>query len=303
MNKNKTPVWLKIGRIVLPVLLCLLLIATIASVFLNAIVYEEEVYTTAVCTDSFQDALYSYLRTGMEDECLFYDLPFSILDKGLDGEDIAAVTEEYTKAVYGSLKSGEKKEFPTLSPDPLEREINAYFASGEAEEGLGNSSDSRIIAEEMSKTASAMLYAGVSDTFLDVGHRVFGISILIKFASLMPILIGVTVLFLVLSLLSGIGDFPRQAYRTFGGLTIGASLVFVPVWLLCRYDLPSRLVLGDSPLKLYVNTIFYAITDKMFTVSLWMLVITAILLIASVVWVVLSGKHSVTETASVPSDE
>ena len=69
-----------------------------------------------------------------------------------------------------------------------------------------------------------------------------------------------------------------------------AAVVFVPMWLLRMYDLPSKLVLAHSPLKILFNRFWYTLTDRMFFISLAGVAMAAAALIAAVMYIVWRNK-------------
>lgn len=283
--------FLRIRRVVMTglrgiaaVLLCLSVTVTLITAFVKLTVFDRNEYQAVVEEDGFSAKMATFVRDALESECLFYDLPFTVLDTAVTEEFVHTFSLAYADSLYEALFVGGELTIPEVDPEPYRAAIAAHFETLPKEAQPLDVDADETIAAELAKTASLVLQSGVSDRILQPAHAVINHPLLICLMSNFNVLAGMMVALLILCLLLGVGCIRRQVYAACSALTVGSMLVFVPAWLLQRYDLPAKLVLGASPLRLYVEGILYRFTQQLYQLSAWALVLSAVLLLAAIVW-------------------
>lgn len=267
----------------LSVILAIAVAVTVLLFGLQNVVYNEKLYSDIPEDPAFVEGMTAYVLNDLEAECLFYDLPFDTMKNAVTEEWIRELSQEYTAAVYTALCSGNAAEDLTVDPAPYRAVLDIFFASLPEEERPLDDNAAATLSEELAHSTALVMAGGLSDTILNYGHRfVYGDTLLRRVASYA---VWALIAVVVLALLSVIpwGGWRRRVYATAGSLFIGSALTFVPLWLLQRHGLVDRLVLGESPLKLYVNGILNGMIDGMTAISLWVFVGALVLLAASVV--------------------
>ena len=272
-------------------LLTVLVAVTTLAAGLRLYVYNETVYRNVPNDPAFVQGMKEYVLSGLEDECLFYDLPFDTMKTAITEDLIRSFSREYTAAVYASLCSGEAIAPFTVDASVYRPTLDAFFASLPEEKRPMDSNAAQTLSEELAKSTGAVLSSGLINSALGYGHDfVYGNTPLRRFASLLWWLLAATLATLGVSLILW-GGFKKRVYATAGSVFVGASLTFVPLFMLKQHNLAERLVLGDSPLKLYVKGLLGGVVNGLTTVALWVFAIAAVVLLAAVV-VLLKEKRN-----------
>ncbi len=251
----------------------------------------DTVYERIAQDDSFVEGMKGYILDVVQDECLFYDLPFDSVKQVVTTEWVASLCEQYTETMYDALNSGETVEDFTVDPTPYRQTLETFFASLPAEQRPLDSNTADTVAKELSLSTAHVLQGGVSDKLIDYGHRfVYGNTAMRRVRGLHGWLWVLTAVAAVCCMLPIHTSLKRRAYATAGALLIGSALVYVPLQLLGWHDIPSRWVLGDSPLKLYADGIWNGVIGGMTNTALILFVVCTVLLLASIVFTVLPQK-------------
>lgn len=287
---------LAVGRFVLAAALCAAVAVTLLSFSLQA-VFTHELYGDAAQSDGFVSTLYTEAQEHLASECLFYDLPYDTMSAALPVETVRTVVLERLTAVYDALHTGETLPSATMDPAPFKAAIDSFFETLPFEERPLDPDASQTIADELSKSVALVMSIGIGDTLVKTVHPLFAdTSPLRQFVDTRVwLLLSVAVLAAV-SLIPFKSTLRQRAYGTAGALFIGSALMAAPTWLFVVDDLPSKLAIGDSSLKEYINAILYAVIHRTNGIATTAFVISTVLLLASVGWLVVRKKE--TEVAS-----
>ena len=273
-------------RPVMQTLLSLLLViavpVTVLLFGLKTIVYNEEIYHRIPESETFIDGVLPFVEESLEAECLFYDIPFDTVRTAITDDWLREISREYTKNVYEALCSGEEVAELVVSPAPYRTVLEAYFASLPENERPLDKNVADTLSKEFAAVTASSLSSGLINRVLNYGHDfVYGDTLLRRLSAYAVPSLLITLLLLAVNLIPW-GGFRKRCYAAAGSLFVGSALTFVPLWLLKRYGLASRLALGDSPLKLYVSGIVDGMTNGFFTLSLIVFLCAAALLVLSV---------------------
>lgn len=265
------------------VLLCTFFLVTLLSAFVKFTLFDQSEYRAVVEKEGFSEEMAGFVREALEAECLFYDLPFTILDATVTEEFADQFSRAYAENLHEALFEGSEMKIPPVDSELYRAAIVDYFATLPKEEQPLDNDAAATIADAFSQTASLVLQSGISDRLLQPAGRVLTHPLLVQMESSFSHLVTVTGALLIVGLLLGIGCFRRQCYCLCGALTVGSMLFFVPVWLLWKYDLPEKLVLGESPLRLYVDGILYRFFDELWHLAAVAFIVSAVLLLIAIV--------------------
>ena len=269
---------------------CFLL--TALSFAVRDVVLDRTLYRDVVRRPSVPSRMIEYAREELEAECLFYGLPFDIIDEALNESVAAVYAESYVDAVYDAMFiTGSVAEVP-VDPALFRAPIAALLEP----EGIDAETIDELAAEFAAVTQTSWSF-GVGEQLMEPLHRVCGHPLVSRLSDSAYLLAGAAAALLAVSLLLGRQCIRRRAFMLAGTLTVGSILWFVPIWLLARYDLASRLVLGDTPLKILVDGVLGSIAQRLLTMAAGMLAVSLLLLVAAIAWSVWPTPENAAEEA------
>ena len=268
------------------VLLCLSMALTLAAGSVR-IVLHADWFTQAASTDRFVDTLHQETLDFLQDECLFYGLPFDTLKQAVTRETVQTAAACFFPAVYTDWQTGEDTANIAFDATPLKGAIDRYFATLPLEERPLDATASGTISNEIAQGLSLVLRAGIGGMISKVGKAVYSVGALpyrVAELSIWPAVF--TVILAVVFFLLCQGNRYSRLYHTAGSLFIGTSIIAVPIWLLVWYDLPSKIAVGQSALRVFLEEVLYGafgrvclLTTSTFIVTFGALVTATILLV------------------------
>ncbi len=276
------------------VLLMLSAIVTIVSFCLRYVVLNEATYHDIPKSPGFVEKMTEYVLADLENECDVYagkeagEALYEHLKQAVTSEWVASLSQKYAESMYASLMSGESPQVIDVDPTEYQRAIEAFFMTLPAEERPEDTvATARTMATELADSTATTVQSGLVSKVLPQAHRyLYGNPTVHTLASLFWWCVGASVLLALLNLIWLGSTLRNRAYAVAGALFLGSAVLFVPLWLIQRHDLTERLVLGNSPLKLYVSGLVNSVVDGIATVTMWAAIISFILLLLSVVWAV-----------------
>lgn len=287
MNKIWSHRAKKIGLALLRGVVCTLVLLsfllTVLSFTAKATIGQREGYRRIVRDPAVTQALLNYAWADLEAECLFYGLPTDIIDEALSEEEAAAFSLQYIDAVYEAVFVSGKLVSPTVDAALFRAPIAARLAEEEIED-----KDTVIdqLAAEFAAVTTAVWRLGINQKILTPLHRVLTNVWVVRLMNGGLLLAAITALLLGVGIVTGLRRIRRQVFALSGTLTVGSMILFVPFWLLHRYGLAEKLVLGDSPLRLFVVRWLNAVTAQLSATTMWVLVACAATTLIAAVWVV-----------------
>lgn len=297
---NKT--WKHWGMTLLRGFVCVLVLisflVTMLSFSVKQAVGEREDYRRIARDPALAQELLDYARVDLEAECLFYDLPATIIDEALSLNMAGSFALSYIDAVYDAVFVSGELTYPEVEAARFRTPIAAHLAEEEIE-----NKDAVIdeLAAEFAAVTTAVWRMGLNQQLLTPMHRIVTHKWVVRFLNAGPILAGVTALLVGIGLLIGLRRIRRQTFTMVGTLTVGSMILFVPLWLLHRYGLAEKLVLGDSPLRSFAVRWLDSVTAQLYSFCLWVLIAASLLTVLAAVWVVWPAKENA--AADEPSEE
>ena len=278
---------LSVWHVVGFVLLMLSLAVTVLLFCVRHILLDESVYHAIPDAPGFVEGMTNYVLTDLENECDIYqnsDALYAQLKTAVTADWVRSLSRQYAESVYDSLITGEKPAKIRVDPTVYRNAIDSFFETLPAEEQPEDEDTALGMAEELADSTSTVLQSGLVDKVLPPAHRyIYGNATVQRFSSLFGWAAAATVLLIALNVMWFGSDVRRRLYSTGGALFLGSALVFVPLWLVQRHGIAERLVLGNSPLKLYVSGVVNGLVDGMMSAALWMFVVCTVLLVTAVV--------------------
>lgn len=291
---NKT--WKTWGMPLLRGILCVAVLAsflmTVLSFSVKQAFGEREKYRRIAGDPSLAEELVNYARSDLEAECLFYDLSDDIIDEALSAERATDFSLLYIDAVYDAVFVSGTLNAPAVDADVFREPIAAQLAEEQVEDTVIDE-----LAAEFAAVTTAVWQLGLSEKILAPIHRIVTNQWVVRFLNGGPLLAGITALLLGVGLLLGLRRIRRQVFSLTGTLTVGSMILFVPLWLLHRYGLAEKLVLGDSPLRSFVVRWMDSVTAQLYNFCLWVMMTCSVATILAAVWVVWPKRKRKPEAA------
>lgn len=287
-------------------MLCLLsfglLLAAFAGGVLKFSLFDREFFRWEIANEEYCKKITEFIREDAELDCDIYQMPFSVVEAELGEEKVTEQCRLYIDAFYDALYEGRDKITVEFPREGLYNAVYNYFV-GEGTEASRAADDAEYISVELGKRAEENICALTEQRFISLlSQFVFSVPLLHKIADLFFWAAGLAVVLLVLLLLFGGKTFAVRLYVTGGVIFVASSVVFVPVWLLRMYNVPSKLVLAASPMKSLFESFWYSLEDRMFYISLGGFIISAALLVGAVVFIVCS-KYRRTKAENAETEE
>lgn len=277
-------------------LLCLacfaLLLACFAGGMLRYSLFNRDFYPQSITDDAYCSAITAFIREDIEDDCYVYQLPFSVVEGQVSEQKVAAHCRAYITSLYDALCRGQDD---TAADFPTQGFYDAVYPYliGQGIDGAQAADDAQYLAEEMALRVNenvAVLSGQSIIAFLS--DHLYSAGWLHALADWFWALLAGAAVLLAVQLLFGARRLSARLYMAGGTLFCAAAVVFVPIWLLRIYDLPSRLVLAHSPLKVLFRSFWSTLTDRMFFISLAGLLVAAVALAVAIVYIVWRKKPS-----------
>lgn len=299
---NKT--WKNLGLSLLRGFVCVLVLVsfllTMLSFSVKQAVGEREDYRRIARDPALAQELLDYARVDLEAECLFYDLPDTIIDEALSLDVAGDFALSYIDAVYNAVFISGELTYPEVEAARFRAPIATHLAEEEIE-----NKDAVIdeLAAEFAAVTTAVWRMGLNQQLLTPIHRIVTHKWVVRFLNAGPLLAGVTALLLGVGLLLGLRRIRRQVFTLSGTLTVGSMVLFVPLWMLHRYGLAEKLVLGNSPLRSFVVRWLDSVTAQLYGFTLWVLVACSVVTFLVAVWVVWPTRETPEAIANEHSEE
>ena len=298
--------YFKIPLAFLRVILCILCFALLLVAFVGGVLryslFDRNFYRNNIADETYCKKITEFIREDAELDCNIYQLPFSVVEPQLGYDKISEQCQVYIDAFYDSLYSGESSITVDFPEDGLYSAVYDYFI----EDGIEHeraADDAAYISAELAKRAEENICAITEQKFITfLSEKVFSAEILHKLADVFFWAAGAAAVSIALLLLFGARKFAVRLYVTGGVIFMASSVVFVPVWLLRIYDLPSKLVLAASPLKSLFEGFWYSLVNRMFYISLAGFVISVIALVAAIAYIIYK-KCRTAKTEEKPEEE
>lgn len=262
---------------------------------LNKEFYEEKIINEKYLTD-----VKAYAADDIAEECFYYGIEPQTIISCIDDQKIKDLSTLYIEGLYMFVDGrGEltKVHYPA---DDFYPAVKAHYTD------LGD------VNEEEDRALAQIFASRVDNNINSMTHLTAVVNIFRSPAADLVrrftdgfwnlVLISV-VLFLIFVALSYAKPL-RWAQSSFGLLTVASVFTFIPLWCLKIFDLPSKLVLMDSPLKTLVDQLAYNSIDLAFRFMLiTFLSVTTVFVVLSVALAVTQSKNQLKGTDDDDGDD
>ncbi len=275
-NKNT---FKKVCGIVSVCLFAVCLLGALGSVICAETVCGKAFYKDALCNGDYADKIYSELKTAAEIKTYIYTVPPETADRLFTKEEVAADCEKYAEYLYNSAISGSTDPMPTeIDTDNVRKVLGEYINSGASDVLKPEDVDEYIIPqlqELYNSKINAITVTKVQSAFNKALKPVRFLRN--RFAAIALLCVA----FLMLSLYFGLDNIRKRFYALSGAAFCVSALIFAPLLIIERFDIPSRLPLGNSPLKYLADSLIYSFTGKALTVGGIALTVSFVCLVAA----------------------
>ncbi|MBR7091994.1 MAG: hypothetical protein IKI50_02275 [Clostridia bacterium] len=249
-------------RAVCLVLLTAALAGGIASFLVRTVLLNRDFYLRTAEDPAYCEQLLTYVRDDLEADCDVYRLPFSLVEDRLDTAQIGRQNRQYFNALYDALTAGGQVERTAQPVDGLYDAIERHLL-GEGFPAEQAAEDAAYLSEQIAERVSENVAALAGQKFLSpLSQYLFAAGWASWLYRTFWFWLGSALVLAVCVLLFGAERFAARLYRFSAALFIAASAFFFPALLLRFYDLPGRLPLADSPLKLLIATFWNRILSS-----------------------------------------
>ena len=255
-------------RTVLIVFCTLAAFGAVLSGFFKYTVRDTEKIADKVVDSAFVDTVYGFCLSDLESQCLYLVLPYEDLAKCVDREDIRRLlTVNCSGALSAVLNNGEFVPAPYDSAR-FKGAVDAYLDSYVKEHAVTvTEGTSEKIAAELTDTVSARLSV-VNTKYIDVIRNIKSLSAALGILSsgFIPLLI-VTAVLIVLLIILYRKNIVYSVYYILTACWAGSVMIFVPVILLKLYNLPDKLILSHSTIKVFLANAISVVSDSLTLMS------------------------------------
>lgn len=243
-------------------------VITVLSGILHFRLLNEHFYMEHIVDDEYLDSVKGYAAEDIKQEAVFYGIDAQSLINCIDDDKIKELSIQYIEGLYlffdGTAELPEVyypdedfftviNEHYTALGDINEEEDRkiARVMAGRVENNINSMSNLSIVTSIFKSSL-----AGIVRNFTKSFWLIFGVSIALLF-------------FYGYLVRTSILDWIR---KILGILMLSCVFTFVPILSVKVFDLPSKLIIMDSPLKTLIDSLVYKTVDDTF----WLLLIFSI---------------------------
>ncbi|MBQ9543514.1 MAG: hypothetical protein IJV00_00130 [Clostridia bacterium] len=257
----------------------------------------------------------------------------AVLRSCVDNDTVRSLTAEYLKGIRASLTEGASTPTVSYPADkfiPLTERIKPTVMAEEEEirleeesRGVSPENSTALSEEEVDEALSGLRnrlaeqidvylnsFKSISlvDKKLDLvkyGYEnvfsksavktVLGLSAAIPFAIALAAAVGIWFLSLT-------SDKLKKTYNAIAAIWVGVVLYAVPMLLFSAYDLPGKLLLGNSFFKLLVVALLSGVISRAFILALIPLIVVTAALVALIVLIMINENKKIKVTADGSED-
>lgn len=258
------------------------LIITLISGMLKFSLFDRDFYQNRVTDASCCKEIAVYVREDADANCHVYQLPFSVVEQQFSDEVVTQQCRNYIGALYDALCAGQDKVTVAYPQQGIYDAVYAYLLT-QGTEATQAADDASYISAELADYAAGSINVLMGQRFIPfLSENVYRVPALHSLAEGFWLLVAATAIVSILLLFFGAKTFSKRLYVTAGTWFVAAATVFVPIWLLRRYDLPTHVVLAASPLKSLFTAFWNAVIDRLFYISFGGLLLAATTLVSAV---------------------
>ena len=267
-NRNDRSVLRRIMSAAVSALCVLFALAAALSAICKFMLFNREFYVAALTSDKYVDEIYEQIKTDVKYQSAVYVLPESVPMKSITKSEVREDCAKYARRIFDCFKNN-SSEVLSVAPDTekMLSDIEEYLASDKS--SALNSETARTVAVPMySEIYSNCINAVSFGNVTKLVNKLFSNRAVGLLNSGFYLFSALYVLCIVAKFFLSSGETLKRFWTIFSTGFVSAAFVFAPLAAIKQYDLPSRLALGYSPAKSFVDCVMYSIVDKAFYFSL-----------------------------------
>ncbi len=238
--------------------------AALVSGLMHFCLLNKDFYMDNLIDDKYLADVKLYAVQDIKEECAYYGIDADSMINCIDDAKIKSLSYEYIEGLY--LFFDGKAELPEVyyPDDDFYKVINEHYtALGDINEEEDRQI-ARVFAGQVENNINSMSNLTVITNIFKSGAAGAVRSFTGAFWLITVFSAALFALYVYLKRTTYI----EWARSSVGLLSVAAIFTFVPVWCIKMFDLPSKLVLMDSPLKSLIDSLIYKTVDKAFVLLL-----------------------------------
>ncbi len=295
MARTNNNTFKKAAGVISVFLFAVCLLGVLGAVICAESVCSRDFYKDALCNGDYADKIYSELKTAAEIKTYIYTVPPETADKLFTKEAVAADCEKYAEYLYNSAISGSTEPMPTeIDTDNAREVLLEYIDSGASDVLKPEDVDEYIIPQLQELYNSKINAITITKVQSALNNALKPVRFL---RSRFTAAVFLCVAFLMLSVYFGLDNIKKRFFSLSGAAFCVSTLIFAPLLIIEQFDIPSRLPLGNSPLKYLADALIYAFTGRALAVGGAAFAVSFVCLIAAAAFRAF-GTHKVAEIAA-----
>ncbi|MGN1081532.1 MAG: hypothetical protein ACI4QV_05530 [Acutalibacteraceae bacterium] len=222
-------------------------------------------------SESYVKDIHNYILEDLKSECMYYGVDYEKISASVDFDKIDSLSYQYFSDLVDYFNGNSKLQYVDYPYEDFYPAVHEYYVS------LGDINEEEDI--EIAKKLAAVVDSNLNSFVnMSVTAKLFES----RAASLIRILGSNfwTQLLICLIILAAFiavehGSVGKTLFKGFSLLFLGISFPFMTVWALKIFDMPSKIVLLDSPLKSLVDGVIYSSVNIMFKALLIIFAVSA----------------------------
>ncbi|MBQ8534004.1 MAG: hypothetical protein IJ462_04150 [Clostridia bacterium] len=274
----------KVSTVVVGIVLVISCITAVISGILHFCLLNKEFYLNNIIDDKYLNDVKLYAVQDVKEEAVFYGIDTDSMVNCIDDEKIKKLSFEYIEGLY--LFFDGKAELPEVyyPDDDFYKVINEHYTAM----GDINEQEDREIARVFAGRVENNINSMSNLTIITNIFKSRFAGVVRSFTNAFWVIIVFTLALFALYVYLKRTSYIEWARSSVGILSVATIFTFVPVWCLKMFDMPSKLILMDSPLKTLLDSLIYKSVDKVFVL---LLIITVVVTVVLIVLSILRGRE------------
>lgn len=289
---------LGIAVAVLCVTLCFSVIFSFFS-GISSLFLDENRYVEQVVNESYIASIEEILLDRLEADSLYYDIPFEYIINSVKTDQLKTLSEKYVYDLVVALKSGGEFPYITCDRSIMRAEIDRYLTDN-PDIGMYYEEETIIeLTEGFSATVDNTLNSFFDKSIVtNTARKLYSNNKLHFISNSFYWIIAIGGVSAVLILIIGFKNIRAAFYKVSASVWCGSVLLFIPVKILHSEDIISGLILEKGPFKTLIEGIYRILMDYSVKWSAIYLIISSVLLLASIILLIFIKEKKATEEAN-----
>ena len=290
-----------IFSVILSVLICLTAFVTVGTAVIKFKLMNTAHYTETVVTDEYVSALRDDVYENVSALCVNLEVHQDTVMSFVSDTELKRLSRANFNVVFSSLIEGVPLEYERFESAELKDEIYKELEAFANEAGIVDediTEASELTYEYIIDDINSTLTYFTQDNMNSVSFvsRIPALNFIVNsafFVALAVLAVLCVIKFLVMGRRSTLSYFYNVSFM----LWLASACWFIPVTVIKLHNIAVNIAVAYSGFKVYLQNLINAVIDGFFDVSLWAFIISAVLLVASIVTIIVCGVVSSRRTA------